>query len=126
MTDPLIEAVAKAIRAAHTGIPCDESDRAYNQHSLIREAYDHLASAALSAVQAHQWRPISEAKKDGRDVLLFTKDGHITRGNWDVQKHSVKPRPYWKTEMGYLFGVQHDRDNAPTHFMPPPPPPGER
>lgn len=70
-----------------------------------------------------EWQPIATAPKDGTHILLHKADGAITVGRYDDDKHASRPRPYWHTERGYLFGRRDDRDCSPTHWMPIPEPP---
>ncbi|HDZ38966.1 MAG TPA: DUF551 domain-containing protein [Marinobacter sp.] len=68
------------------------------------------------------WRDISTAPKDGA-VLLLMGGQHCSRGTWDDQKYNRKPRPYWRSQYGWLMGIIWDRQNQPTHWMPLPRPP---
>jgi len=82
---------------------------------------EEILLAALNAKQAeldaHQWRPINEAPKDGSTVLGVDKDGTRAIINWADYKE--------------VWDVTHDaegyvwEDYQPTHYMPLPQPPKE-
>lgn len=65
-----------------------------------------------------QWRPIDQAPKDNKRVLLWipSKNGRFSPGWWDDDAETRKPRPFWRLEMGILYGVVWMRHNQPTHF----------
>jgi hypothetical protein len=64
------------------------------------------------------WQPIETAPKSHRMSVLLLRNDCVTVGWWDGQLTHRRPKPYWHTERGYLFGVEHDRLHQPTHWMP--------
>lgn len=84
-------------------------------------AFIALVPQVIEALEGLQWRPISEAPKDGTPVLLLRprvgSPGLYIRniGAWDEQKYHTKPIPYWKSD---ITQVTVDRCNPPTHWMP--------
>jgi len=67
------------------------------------------------------WQPIETAPED-QTVLGYRPDrigrgGRVCVMRFDDGRFTRRPRPFWKTYHGGL-GVQHDRDNPPTHWMP--------
>ena len=71
------------------------------------------------------WQPIETAPKDERVMLYYPKRGP-TFGYWNSQECATKPRPYWKHDLQYLFGIPDARQNPPTHWAPKPDPPSAR
>lgn len=61
------------------------------------------------------WLPIETAPKD-RDVLLYLGSGQCSVGKFDHDGFARRPRPYWSTERGWLFGKLWQRENQPTHW----------
>jgi hypothetical protein len=57
------------------------------------------------------WQPMETAPKD-RDILLLYQSGderRFTVGKWNTDAKGANPRPYWRTHIGYLWGVPSDR-----------------
>lgn len=77
MTDPRIEAVARAL-CEHNGHKPDDNELAlamlkpYNNESNW-EIYKESAQVALAAADAAAWRPMSEAPRDRTDILAKTR-----------------------------------------------------
>jgi hypothetical protein len=71
------------------------------------------------------WKPIEAAKKD-RPILALMGGRYWSVAHWEDDESARKaPRPYWRSERGYLFGVTWDRANQPTKWLPLPAPPVE-
>ena len=105
------------------------------------EELDGLADAITDAVSHPSppegmvggWRPIAEAPKTGRTLLLgyFNANGkwRTTRGEWMTQDHidEYAEEPERMTPGWYETTVENDEGDCwriePTHFMPLPPPP---
>ena len=71
-----------------------------------------------------KWNKIETAPKNIH-VLLYENRGGIetiTVGKWDLDVYAKKPKPYWLTEKGYLYGKKFDRNFNPSHwcFLHPP------
>jgi hypothetical protein len=72
MTDPAIEAAARAMFAGDVRTKWDEmSERA-------KEPFYMAARKAIAAYEVAAWRPIAEAPRDGTFVLCALRSGHIT------------------------------------------------
>ena len=73
------------------------------------------------------WQPISTAPKDGTRILLYRPGSYpwaaVVAGEFDLQAHYGKPRPYWTHDRERMAGVQEARNKPPTHWMPLPAPP---
>lgn len=71
------------------------------------------------------WQPISTAPHDTW-ILLYRPDSHswsrVDIGRWDENRHSNRPRPFWRSMHG-LLGITEMRNHPPSHWMPLPPPP---
>lgn len=65
----------------------------------------------IAEVERHQWRPISEAPKDGTRILV---DDMVSR-RCEIA--------YWDVDAGGWLTKDGDRSCGPTDFMPLPPPP---
>jgi hypothetical protein len=95
-------------------------------HTLTSPAFYEAVMALQSAVLAlpepapvrEGWQPIETAPKSHRMSVLLLRNDCVTVGWWDGQLTHRRPKPYWHTERGYLFGVEHDRLHQPTHWMP--------
>lgn len=75
--------------------------------------------AALSAAFAAMWRPISEAPKDGRHVMLaMADDEYVGQGYYDVDSGNWYPPLQNSHEWP-------DMKMHPTHFMLLPSPPAQ-
>lgn len=101
-------------------------DRDGSGFSDPAEAYAALYNAAIAAYEAEQWQPIETAPKDGTSVDLFRPGAPpwmvVDVGCFDNQRHSSKPRPYWRSRiMGNR--VQDMRDYPPTAWRHRPAPP---
>jgi hypothetical protein len=79
------------------------------------------------------WRPISEAPRDGTDVLVYVRGETLypTAAHYDTPEYFEKEygdREYmeegWRWSFGYPTDF-HEETIEPTHFMPLPPPPGK-
>lgn len=77
-----------------------------------------------------QWMPIESAPKDGTRVLLkyganiFSGAGcDVVAGEYDIDSHAMKPRPYWSNDLESLRGKGLTRQRQPNFWMPIPPPP---
>lgn len=71
------------------------------------------------------WQPIETAPtQDHIEVLLYRPNCHyaVATGYYEPQSYHKTPRPYWASTAKY-WGVQSNRDFAPTHWMPLPDPP---
>lgn len=71
-----------------------------------------------------KWNKIETVPKHISVLLYENKDGHeiTTVGKWDLDEYAKKPKPYWRTEKGYLYGKTFDRNFHPSHwcFLHPP------
>lgn len=61
------------------------------------------------------WQPIETAPKD-RDILLFCPRRGVVCGEWEQDKYSPKPRPFWSNDKERLFGTRETRADQPTHW----------
>ncbi|KXV12594.1 hypothetical protein [Gluconobacter oxydans] len=97
MTDPRVEAAARAVKDAML------------RQGKSPDARD-LAQAAIKAADAVAWRPISEAPRDGTTILLY--DDHLDRmeAGWTFEGDLWQPT-----------GMPHKQSI--NHWMPLPPPP---
>lgn len=86
----------------------------YSDAEIIDQRRDVFAAIrdAVDAATRRQWRPIEDAPKDGKDIII----GEWNGGNWYWGKG------YWSK---YLSRWSRDGGFAatPTHFMPLPTPP---
>lgn len=82
---------------------------------LLAKANESLTSQLAEARKDSEWRPISEAPKDGTRILVCGIPGHdVVIAFWNV----YSPRPHWCWP-----GEPHNRADQPTHFQPLPPAP---
>jgi len=88
-------------------------DRDEWQHSIseVREM------CARAMVQPDGWQPIETAPKH-LSILLYCPRGGVVRGAWADEKFAKNPKPYWRHDRTYLFGIRETRDDQPTHWMP--------
>ena len=133
-TDPLVEAVAKAMkdfvvkreaRSAARSMMLNPASE-YVDHSPP-PTFEEMARATLEAVQAHQWRTIDSAPRDGTCVLLScgTEDPFLSCGLWFSYERDAPRSDGYQWE-GWVEPYDHTDLTDPTHWMPLPPPPGER
>jgi hypothetical protein len=87
----------------------------------------------MLATRTSGWRPISEAPRDGTDVLVYVRGETLypTAAHYDTPEYFEKEygdREYmeegWRWSFGYPTDF-HEETIEPTHFMPLPPPPGK-
>ncbi len=137
-SDEVVAAVMPIVRAAYA---CGYTDRPGDYDWSDREQLLFAkVRAAISAmpdqgVGEYGWRPISEAPKDGTELLGWRKDAGTLLIRWTAPAYFLNDRELETlseesaiTE-GWFFAdfVQGDRlqdgGETPTHFRPLPPPP---
>jgi hypothetical protein len=69
-----------------------------------------------------EWMPMEAAPKDIR-VLMLLGNNYVTIGKWSDDSYAKKPKPYWSTDWGMVFGKLAERNNQPKAWMPLPEPP---
>ncbi|NSL93873.1 hypothetical protein [Acetobacter syzygii] len=82
MTDPRIEAAARAL-CADRGI-CPDDNEEIGRHFGKEhnwQAYIYMVSLILAAADAAAWRPMSEAPKDRTDILAKTRPDVFPESN---------------------------------------------
>lgn len=85
-------------------------------HRLTTEAHD------AGVAEAHAWRDIASAPKDGKLVLLTFDDARICIGAWE--RHEDSSYPFvWKDSYGSVIVRGWKDDPEPTHWQPLPSPP---
>jgi len=85
--------------------------------------------AALTVALAAMWRPISEAPKDGSNVLVNDTrypNRTVFIARWNDCRYHTKAKGYWAFTDERVHGVALSRANQPTHFMPLPQPPAQK
>lgn len=91
----------------------DRSDARYGTTQVelnkLREEFTRLESLT-------QWKPISEAPKDGTQILLYERD-NIYIGYWYNFKNGIPGDGLWSRDL------DNDEYNKPTHWMYLPKPP---
>lgn len=103
--------------------PCCASAKAVRPYTLPRYPDDHKThfcrdcdcewNESRRSGSAGQWRPISEAPKDGTRILCVLESGYYVILQWNRDAEYWQARPDGQTW-------------TPTHWMPLPPPPGAR
>ena len=68
------------------------------------------------------WMKISTAPKD-KEVFLFYPGTGAVRGHWFEDSLSPNPRPHWRNDRLFLWGIRRSRNEQPTHWMHLPQPP---
>lgn len=68
-----------------------------------------------------KWRDIETAPRDGFVLLWLPGRVRCAVGQWDNDKFSKRPRPFWN----WHTSREECRVFSPTHWMPLPPPPQE-
>ena len=76
MTDPRIEAVARALFSTTEGEYTWETLQVFYKNVWLKMAF-----AALAAADAAAWRPMSEAPKDRTDILAKTRPDVFPESN---------------------------------------------
>ena len=64
------------------------------------------------------WFPIETAPKTERILLYRPNHDEIVAGEWDDDRYSRNPRPYWHTDRTRLWGMLDTRKFPPTHWAP--------
>lgn len=105
--------LATAICGRFRNLPEDEADEL---HGIIQEE----VQTALPFLTP-QWRPISEAPKDGTQILLLIGED-VSVGQYDNDHFAKRPRPFWNYER-FSHRISFCRARQPTHFLPLPSPP---
>lgn len=62
------------------------------------------------------WKPITEAPKDGTKILVWTHRQQVEIAYWYDDRYSKHPQPYWKT-IG-PWGVREMREHPPLEWTP--------
>ncbi|MFT9070889.1 MAG: DUF551 domain-containing protein [Acetobacter orientalis] len=107
MTDPRIEAAARAICAEFM-----KDGKAVGAARLCtQDAFIDLARVALAAADTAAWRPMSEAPKDGTRILILKTTGRVSVALFADDD--------WQGDDCYCY---HDPDFL-THWQPLPTPP---
>lgn len=94
------------------------------------EMHKGVMRAALTAALAEMWRPISEAPKDGTEILLFTHQdvddfcdeafGAVQIGYWDDGNDA--PGTVWHRDAGWIL----QKIGEPLAWQPLPSPPAQK
>lgn len=116
MTDPRIEAAARAL-CADRGIAPDDNEE-FGRHfgkDHNWQAYVYMVSIVLAAADAEAWRPI-ETAPEGKAVLVLADDGFCAEG----KKHT---RGYYKGWWVCSSACDPKESLQPTHWQPLPAPP---
>lgn len=79
-------------------------------------------AARLSGMAADTWRQIETAPKDRRVELWIPPyyqgaAGMPTHGQWDDDKYSRRPRPFWRLDL--FMPIAAMREQQPTHWRAP-------
>lgn len=119
-TDRLVKVVHEALGGNGWAYANYGNDELTSQRSRL-EAVVQALTAELS-----QWRDISTAPKDGREVLLRVKyragiPNCQLVGHWMIGGHCIDDHP--PIDAGWYFwsGLMFDKASEPTHWMPLPP-----
>lgn len=128
MTDRTREAVIEAARKlAMTALTPQLRYFGKTYEPVFRGAVDETLAALADAGMLHapaEWRPISEAPKDGTEVDLWLRAPYSRRAAahwyepWECWIEGADPAPDDER-----FGIG---SRVPSHFRLPPPPPGDR
>lgn len=143
ITDEMVEAAAEALfncalaKVTRGGWKWHHASWEECRHVVsYSDDYRNEARAALEAAERAAWRPIEEAPRDGRKVIVWWREGQdgwqTAAALWDEQFECLgwdddasKPiyRGGW-TDYGVgSFAYEEYRELRPTHFRPLPSPP---
>ena len=79
-----------------------------------------------AAVQAQDWRPMSEAPQDGTEIWIADAYDGCGAGRWDGRRWRATFRGDHVVEYMSDFGTDYKEHEVPTHWRPLPPPPDAR
>lgn len=68
-----------------------------------------------------EWRPMETAPKDGTRILLLYRGGRIACGEWDEDSHRKSPKPFFTSDIEFLFSRTSLRKLPPLGWQPLPP-----
>lgn len=81
----------------------------------VREMRDKYESRIRELTE---WRPMSEAPKDGTRVLLMRQSGRLCVSRYDSDKQAKAPEPFWRDDGTYRTARM--REDAPVCWFRPP------
>ena len=111
----IIEAGDEAIEAAGLNPWCINEGLAMGHERIYIDVSPAQVEAAITALRALQWRPISEAPKDGTRVLLLVYDEPFV-GYWSTNQSAWFESIEWTRVYG--DGRFESDGPEPTHWMP--------
>lgn len=125
VTDEMVRVATKAFQACRPVERVACQDFGMQQDDILAQQLESALTAALGAM----WRPISEAPKDGTEILLFTHQdvddfcdeafGAVQIGYWDDGNDA--PGTVWHRDAGWIL----QKIGEPLAWQPLPSPPAQ-
>lgn len=112
-------------QAAHDAVKCalDTADEDGFVHDLselaglqIVNVSEALRLSADEPSAGRVWLPMTTAPKTGEQILVRTGHGSKFVAQWNEDKHSKRPRPYWDYVCG--LGRNYMWENPPVGWLP--------
>ena len=126
-------ALIARLRAAEAEAAALVHDNAALMHSVTAET-----EARVAAEARQQWRPISDAPRDGTELILLTLDGAALRARWDTTAEGDDGRSIytwhatvegahprcWTDGVCWAENENNEASDPPVYWQMPPPPEG--